>query len=81
VLPEVRGRGVGTAISIGLTAHALEDGSGVATLGAYSDNAAALAIYHRLGYRTAHRFRSGAVVPAHTPSSSRASTSASEPSR
>lgn len=84
VLPEVRGRGVGTAISLGLTADALKDGSGVATLGAYSDNTAALAIYSRLGYRTAHRFRSGAVATAQSsggPSSSRASTKASEPSR
>lgn len=77
VLADARGNGVGSAVSHALTAHALASGSGVATLGCYADNEPALAIYHRLGYRTAHRFYSGAVVRP----SSRHSTSASAPSR
>lgn len=77
VLPDARGAGVGAALSHALTVRALERGSGAATLGCYADNSPALAIYRRLGYRTAHRFYSGSVLRP----SSRQSTSASEPSR
>jgi GNAT superfamily N-acetyltransferase len=61
VRPEARGQGLGTALSAALTDHALLHGSGVATLGVYSDNAAALAVYSRLGYRVAVTFTSGEV--------------------
>ena len=61
VLPSARGRGLGTALSAALTAHALVDGSGVATLGVYVDNAPAMAIYTGLGYSIAHTFASGPV--------------------
>ena len=61
VLPSVRGRGLGTALSAALTARALVGGSGVATLGVYVDNPAAVAIYAGLGYAVAHTFASGPV--------------------
>jgi ribosomal protein S18 acetylase RimI-like enzyme len=61
VLPAERGRGLGTAVSTALTARALAGGSGVATLGVYVDNAAATAIYGRLGYAVTHTFASGPV--------------------
>jgi len=66
VLPEASGRGIGYSVSHGLTVHALSHaGSGVATLGVYSDNEAALSIYRQLGYTTAHRFCSGPVASPH----------------
>jgi GNAT superfamily N-acetyltransferase len=61
VLPAERGRGLGTGLSAALTARALAGGSGVATLGVYTDNAAAMTIYERLGYAVAHTFASGPV--------------------
>lgn len=48
-----RGHGWGTAISAALTRSALADHA-VCTLGMFSDNDAARAVYRRLGYRTAH---------------------------
>lgn len=64
VLPEERGRGVGLSLSHSLTLRALEHGSGVATLGVYSDNASAIGLYRRLGFTERHRFCSGGLVPA-----------------
>lgn len=61
VLPDHRGRGIGSVLSEALTRRALA-GGGVATLGAYSDNEAALRVYRRLGYRTVHTFVSGPTV-------------------
>jgi ribosomal protein S18 acetylase RimI-like enzyme len=61
VLPSLRGRGLGTGLSAALTARALAGGSGVATLGVYVDNHAAVGIYRRLGYRVLHTFASGPV--------------------
>lgn len=55
--PSATGGGLGTAVSAALTRAALERGP--ATLGVYVDNAPALAVYARLGYRTAVTFRSG----------------------
>lgn len=56
--PDAAGRGLGTAVSAALTRRALGR-SGTATLGVYVDNAPALAVYDRLGFRTVVTFRSG----------------------
>ena len=61
MLPAVRGRRLGTTLSAALTRHALQHGSGVATLGVYVDNLPAVRIYERLGYRVVHTFTSGQV--------------------
>jgi ribosomal protein S18 acetylase RimI-like enzyme len=74
VLPEARGDGVGRSLSAALTAHALHHGSGVATLGVYTDNEPALRIYRSLGYEVVHTFCSGEVA-------ARSRTTAAEPSR
>ncbi len=62
VRPGAVGRGLGSSVSAALTDRALATGSGVATLGVYVDNAAAVAMYTRLRYRTAHTFASGPVM-------------------
>ncbi|WP_109471504.1 GNAT family N-acetyltransferase [Ornithinimicrobium cavernae] len=49
---EHRGRGLGRAVTAGLTRHAVAE-HGVCTLGMYSDNPPARAVYLALGYRTA----------------------------
>ena len=56
--PDAAGRGLGTSVSAALTRAALGP-SGTATLGVYVDNAPALAVYDRLGFRTVVTFRSG----------------------
>ena len=61
VAPQMRGRGWGRRLSAALTRLALEGGSGVATLGVYTDNAPAIALYRGLGYDVVHSFRSGLV--------------------
>jgi GNAT superfamily N-acetyltransferase len=61
-LAAMRGRGLGSALSAGLTRVGLGDGGGVCTLGAYSDNTRALEIYRRLGFRHGHSFCSGALA-------------------
>ncbi|CAM3732408.1 GNAT family N-acetyltransferase [Occultella aeris] len=58
---EHRGRGLGRALTAALTRRAIE-AVGVSTLGVYSDNAVALAVYARLGYRTGHRFETRSLV-------------------
>lgn len=63
VLPAARGQGIGRDLSAALTRHSLEHGSGVATLGVYTDNEVAVRLYTRLGYRVAHTFRSGVLAP------------------
>ena len=55
--PSAGGQGLGTAVSAALTRRALAV-SGTATLGVYVDNAPALAVYDRLGFRTHVTFRS-----------------------
>lgn len=71
---EVRGGGLGTALSAGLTRRALDGPSATATLGVYTDNAPAIAIYRKLGYEVVHTFVAGPV-------SDRSSTTAVAPSR
>lgn len=63
VRPDARGAGVGAALSAALTTRAVTRGSGVATLGVYTDNEVALRLYERLGYTVAHTFRSGVLAP------------------
>ena len=63
-LPELRGLGLGLALSAELTRRGLTGASGLATLGVYADNAPALAIYRRLGYAPVHTFVSGPCGPA-----------------
>lgn len=53
VHPAHRRTGLGAAVTIGLTRHALEQHA-VATLGVMTDNQAALGLYRRLGYVVAH---------------------------
>jgi GNAT superfamily N-acetyltransferase len=60
VLPSHLGRGLGTALSAGLTRRALDE-SGVATLGVYVDNHRAVGLYERLGYSVVHTFVSGEI--------------------
>lgn len=57
----LRGRGLGRMVSAALTRRALEL-SPVCTLGMYSDNAPARAVYRRLGYRTAKAWSSRRLV-------------------
>jgi ribosomal protein S18 acetylase RimI-like enzyme len=61
VTADQRGRGLGTAVTAGLTRLGLAD-SGVCTLGMYSDNQVARTLYHRLGYRTAYAWCSRRLV-------------------
>lgn len=56
-----RGEGLGATVTAGLTRAAL-DANPACTLGVYSDNPAARALYGRLGYRTAHAWCSRAIV-------------------
>lgn len=51
-----RGHGLGAAMVIELTRRAIA-AAGVSTLGVHHHNTAAIRLYRRLGYRTAHVFR------------------------
>ena len=73
-LPEQRGRGLGRALSVELTRRALAGPNGLATLGVYTDNLAALMIYRALGYAPVHTFVSG-LCGVNTLSSSQRRTS------
>lgn len=57
--PEVRGQGLGGAITAWLTRQLLAEGAPVVTLGMYSDNEPARRVYQRLGFAEEHRFISG----------------------
>lgn len=57
--PAYAGKGLGTAVSAALTRRAMAGASATATLGVYVDNAPALAVYARLGYRTEVTFKAG----------------------
>jgi ribosomal protein S18 acetylase RimI-like enzyme len=56
-----RRQGLAWAVSAALTVRGLRDLSPEVTLGVYTDNAAAIALYCRLGYSRAHRLVSAAV--------------------
>ena len=60
-LARARGRGYGAALSAALTRRGLEQISSEVTLGVYSDNAGAIRLYERLGYRLVHHFTSAAA--------------------
>jgi len=62
--PDVRGTGLGGAVTGALTRALLAEGYPVVTLGMYADNAVARRMYLRLGYRCEHEFSSRAVLPA-----------------
>ncbi|MBA3782521.1 MAG: GNAT family N-acetyltransferase [Nocardioides sp.] len=64
VTAEARGRGYGRDVSAGLSRLAQSVPPGVATLGAYADNTAAVATYLSLGFVNPTTFRSGPVSPA-----------------
>ncbi len=61
VLPTEERRGLGRLVSTALTRRALAGASGTASLGVYTDNAPAIHLYERLGYRTVHTFRSAVL--------------------
>jgi ribosomal protein S18 acetylase RimI-like enzyme len=60
--PSVRGHGLGTALTAGVTARLLSAGAPVVTLGMYADNEVARRMYARIGYVCSHRWSSRAVV-------------------
>jgi ribosomal protein S18 acetylase RimI-like enzyme len=60
--PSVRGHGLGTALTAGVTGRLLGAGAPVVTLGMYADNEVARRMYARIGYVCSHRWSSRAVV-------------------
>lgn len=60
----LRGRGLGRAVTAGLTRWAIAR-HGVCTLGMYSDNPPARALYLGLGYRTAYAWHSRRLASPH----------------
>jgi RimJ/RimL family protein N-acetyltransferase len=56
--PEVRGQGLGAAVTAALTRHAFASGDSLCTLAHYHPNETARRIYLRLGYRTTHQSQS-----------------------
>lgn len=65
VHPRLRGRGLGVAVTAGLTRRAIAE-DGVCTLGTYADNDRARAIYHGLGFRVARAWASRRLLPSGT---------------
>ncbi len=59
VHPDVRGRGLGAAVTAALMRRQTEDGCDLITLGMYADNTAGRALYDHLGMADDHRFTSG----------------------
>lgn len=59
--PRARRQGLGWAVGAALTVRGLRDVSPEVTLGVYTDNAAAIALYSRLGYSKVHRLVSSAA--------------------
>lgn len=59
---EHRGLGLARAVTAGLTRHAVDE-HGVCTLGMYSANPPARAIYYGLGYQTAYAWHSRRLAP------------------
>ncbi len=57
--PEVRGRGLGAAVTAALTRRLLDEGADLVVLGMYAGNTAGRALYDRLGMKDDHRFTSG----------------------
>ncbi|HWC22041.1 MAG TPA: GNAT family N-acetyltransferase [Flexivirga sp.] len=63
VHPRLRGRGLGVAVTAGLTRRAIAD-YGVCTLGMYADNDRARAMYEGLGFAVARAWASRRLLPA-----------------
>jgi ribosomal protein S18 acetylase RimI-like enzyme len=59
---DLRGRGLGAAVTAWITRRLLLDGHPVVTLGMYADNDTARRMYHRLGYVDTHHFASGSFA-------------------
>ncbi len=57
VTPRQRRHGLGTQITEALTARATDAGAQLTALQVFADNAAAVSLYQRLGFRTHHRYR------------------------
>jgi ribosomal protein S18 acetylase RimI-like enzyme len=57
--PAERGRGLGKAVTAGVTRALFAQGCDAVTLGMYADNAAGRALYDTLGFHDDHRFTSG----------------------
>ena len=62
VRPDRRGRGLGRAVTVALTNDLLGQGCDVVTLGMYSANTAARALYDALGFADTHHFTSGPLT-------------------
>ncbi|MCW2680989.1 MAG: gcn5-related n-acetyltransferase [Frankiales bacterium] len=62
VHPSARGRGLGKAVTAGLTRQLFEDGCDLVTLGMYASNSTGRAMYDALGYADEHRFTSGPLL-------------------
>lgn len=60
--PDVRGRGLGAAVTAAVTRLLLHEAP-VVTLGMYADNDVARRMYERLGWTCSHRFSSRRVEP------------------
>ncbi|WP_344670082.1 GNAT family N-acetyltransferase [Catenulispora yoronensis] len=60
--PDVRGQGLGAAVSAWLTRRSLDRGDGFCSLGHWYPNEPARRIYARLGYRTTHQMASGRLA-------------------
>jgi predicted GNAT family acetyltransferase len=62
VHPGARGRGLGKAVTAGLTRRLFGEGCDVVTLGMYAHNSTGRAVYDALGYADEHRFTSGPLL-------------------
>lgn len=59
VTPDVRGRGLGRAVTAALARRMFDSGCDLVTLGMYADNDSGRALYDALGFSDDHRFTSG----------------------
>ncbi|MDP9496717.1 MAG: GNAT family N-acetyltransferase [Actinomycetota bacterium] len=62
VHPDVRGRGLGRALTAAATRRLLDRGCEFVTLGLYADNTAGRALYDALGFSADHAFTSGPLL-------------------